>query len=125
MGPRRAPVGWPMARRGRSRCSAPSGSCTALLGTDGPLGATDSVRLPGAPFTVRIDATEAHPAVGDVVSIAAPAAHLHWFDPETTARVGTASPGSAAAIAGQPPGAGQPLAGTPEVDSAAAAAGRP
>src|ERR1022692_2163738 len=39
-------------------------------------------------FTLRLDATLAHPKAGDVVSITAAPDHLHWFDAATTARVG-------------------------------------
>ncbi|MEO8924573.1 MAG: sn-glycerol-3-phosphate import ATP-binding protein UgpC [Caldimonas sp.] len=38
-------------------------------------------------FTVRLDATLAHPKAGDAVAITASPAHLHWFDAATTARV--------------------------------------
>ncbi|MEO8079969.1 MAG: TOBE domain-containing protein, partial [Caldimonas sp.] len=38
-------------------------------------------------FTVRLDATLAHPAPGDVVHLHASPEHLHWFDAETSARV--------------------------------------
>ena len=44
-------------------------------------------RLGDAPFTVRIDATMAPPKVGDTVSIAARADHLHWFDASTRHRI--------------------------------------
>jgi sn-glycerol 3-phosphate transport system ATP-binding protein len=40
-------------------------------------------------FTVRLDATLAHPKAGDAVAITASPAHLHWFDAATTTRVGT------------------------------------
>jgi len=39
-------------------------------------------------FTARLDATLAHPKAGDVVTVTAAPAHLHWFDAATTARVG-------------------------------------
>jgi sn-glycerol 3-phosphate transport system ATP-binding protein len=39
-------------------------------------------------FTARLDATRAHPAVGDIVHLQAARAHLHWFDATTSARVG-------------------------------------
>jgi len=45
-------------------------------------------RLGGALFTVRLDATLAHPKVGDTVSLAASPDHLHWFDAATRQRVG-------------------------------------
>jgi len=38
-------------------------------------------------FTVRLDATLAHPKIGDVVGLRADPAHLHWFDATTSARV--------------------------------------
>jgi sn-glycerol 3-phosphate transport system ATP-binding protein len=38
-------------------------------------------------FTVRLDATLAHPKIGDVVGLRAAAEHLHWFDAATSARV--------------------------------------
>jgi sn-glycerol 3-phosphate transport system ATP-binding protein len=38
-------------------------------------------------FTVRLDATLAHPKIGDVVGLRADPAHLHWFDAATSARV--------------------------------------
>ena len=38
-------------------------------------------------FTARLDATRAHPKIGDVVGIAVSPAHLHWFDAATTMRV--------------------------------------
>jgi len=38
-------------------------------------------------FTVRLDATLAHPRIGDVVTLHASPDHLHWFDPATTQRV--------------------------------------
>jgi sn-glycerol 3-phosphate transport system ATP-binding protein len=40
-------------------------------------------------FTARLDATLAHPSVGDIVAIHASPEHLHWFDAATSARVGT------------------------------------
>ena len=43
--------------------------------------------LGGALFTVRLDATLAHPKIGDVVTLRAAAEHLHWFDAATSARV--------------------------------------
>jgi sn-glycerol 3-phosphate transport system ATP-binding protein len=39
-------------------------------------------------FTARLDATAAHPKVGDLVNIEVHPAHMHWFDAATTARVG-------------------------------------
>ena len=39
-------------------------------------------------FTARLDATAAHPKIGDTVRIAVDPAHMHWFDATTTARVG-------------------------------------
>jgi sn-glycerol 3-phosphate transport system ATP-binding protein len=39
-------------------------------------------------FTARVDATAAHPKIGDVVDIAVEPGHMHWFDAATTARVG-------------------------------------
>ena len=39
-------------------------------------------------FTARLDATAAHPKIGDIVNIAVDPAHMHWFDATTTARVG-------------------------------------
>jgi sn-glycerol 3-phosphate transport system ATP-binding protein len=39
-------------------------------------------------FTARLDATAPYPAVGDIVSVHASPAHLHWFDAATSARVG-------------------------------------
>jgi sn-glycerol 3-phosphate transport system ATP-binding protein len=39
-------------------------------------------------FTARLDATLAHPKVGDIVNVRASPAHLHWFDAATSARVG-------------------------------------
>jgi sn-glycerol 3-phosphate transport system ATP-binding protein len=38
-------------------------------------------------FTARLDATAAHPKIGDTVHIAVDPAHMHWFDATTTARV--------------------------------------
>ena len=38
-------------------------------------------------FTVRLDATLAHPKIGDVVGLHAAPEHLHWFDAATSARV--------------------------------------
>jgi sn-glycerol 3-phosphate transport system ATP-binding protein len=38
-------------------------------------------------FTARLDATDAYPAIGDVVDIAVSPEHMHWFDAETSARV--------------------------------------
>jgi sn-glycerol 3-phosphate transport system ATP-binding protein len=40
-------------------------------------------------FIARVDATQAYPKVGDVVDVRATAGNLHWFDPATSARVGT------------------------------------
>jgi sn-glycerol 3-phosphate transport system ATP-binding protein len=45
-------------------------------------------RLGDAPFTLRIEATLAHPAHGDNVHLHVPAEHLHWFDSGTGQRVG-------------------------------------
>jgi sn-glycerol 3-phosphate transport system ATP-binding protein len=45
-------------------------------------------RLGDAPFTLRIEATLAHPAHGDTVRLHVPAEHLHWFDSGTGQRVG-------------------------------------
>ena len=39
-------------------------------------------------FTVRLDATDQYPKVGDLVDIAVAPAQLHWFDAATSARVG-------------------------------------
>ncbi|MEO5844155.1 MAG: sn-glycerol-3-phosphate import ATP-binding protein UgpC [Caldimonas sp.] len=39
-------------------------------------------------FTARLDATAPHPAIGDVVYIAARPEHMHWFDASTSMRVG-------------------------------------
>jgi sn-glycerol 3-phosphate transport system ATP-binding protein len=39
-------------------------------------------------FTVRLDATLPHPKIGDVVRLRATPGRLHWFDAETTVRVG-------------------------------------
>jgi len=39
-------------------------------------------------FIARLDATMPYPKAGDIVSIHAAPAHLHWFDAATTARVG-------------------------------------
>jgi len=39
-------------------------------------------------FTARLDATAPHPAIGDVVNIAARPEHMHWFDAATSMRVG-------------------------------------
>ena len=38
-------------------------------------------------FTVRLDATLAHPKIGDVVALHAASEHLHWFDAATSTRV--------------------------------------
>jgi sn-glycerol 3-phosphate transport system ATP-binding protein len=38
-------------------------------------------------FTVRLDATLAHPKIGDVVGLRAAPEHLHWFDAASSARV--------------------------------------
>ncbi len=38
-------------------------------------------------FTIRIDATMAHPAVGETIGVHASRDHLHWFDATTTRRV--------------------------------------
>jgi sn-glycerol 3-phosphate transport system ATP-binding protein len=45
-------------------------------------------RLGDAPFTLRIEATLAHPAHGDSVRLHVAAEHLHWFDSGTGQRVG-------------------------------------
>ena len=39
-------------------------------------------------FTVRLDATLPYPKIGDVVRLRATPGRLHWFDAETTVRVG-------------------------------------
>ena len=44
-------------------------------------------RLGDAPFTLRIEATLAHPAQGDTVRLRVAAEHLHWFDSATGLRV--------------------------------------
>ena len=44
-------------------------------------------RLGDTLFTVRIDAMLVPPQVGDIVSLQASAAHLHWFDATTQQRV--------------------------------------
>ena len=44
-------------------------------------------RLGDTLFTVRIDAMLVPPQVGDIVSLQASAAHLHWFDAATQQRV--------------------------------------
>ncbi len=41
----------------------------------------------GQPFTVRIGGTEPPPRIGEQRHIAAPAAQLHWFDPDSLKRV--------------------------------------
>ncbi len=46
-------------------------------------------RVGDRPFTARIDGMLAPPKPGDRVPLGAPAARLHWFDPETQARVTT------------------------------------
>ena len=38
-------------------------------------------------FTARLDATLAHPAVGDIVGLRAAPAQLHWFDAASSARI--------------------------------------
>jgi sn-glycerol 3-phosphate transport system ATP-binding protein len=40
-----------------------------------------------SPFTIRVDATLPVPALGTTIALAVRAEHLHWFDPETQARV--------------------------------------
>jgi sn-glycerol 3-phosphate transport system ATP-binding protein len=42
------------------------------------------------PFTLRLDGTDAAPEAGSVLSLQAPAAQLHWFDPATQQRVDAA-----------------------------------
>ena len=118
-------AGWPMRVAAIEMLGAER-LIYGTLGVHDPAAGSDSVRLPGAPFTVRLEAAEAHPAVGDLVTVVAAPGHIHWFDPATTARVGDAAPPSPLL----PPAGGdrsprQPLSGTPEVDSDAAAAGRP
>ncbi|OWQ93614.1 sn-glycerol-3-phosphate ABC transporter ATP-binding protein UgpC [Roseateles aquatilis] len=44
-------------------------------------------RLGGAPFTLRIDATDTPPRPGDEMPLKAPGERLHWFDPATGRRV--------------------------------------
>jgi sn-glycerol 3-phosphate transport system ATP-binding protein len=41
----------------------------------------------GMLFTVRIDATETPPKIGDVVSLQATPEHLHWFDATSLQRL--------------------------------------
>ncbi len=41
----------------------------------------------GVLFTIRVDATEKPPKAGDVVSLQAAPAHLHWFDAATQQRL--------------------------------------
>jgi len=43
--------------------------------------------LGGAAFTLRINSTEPAPRAGDTVFLQVAAHHLHWFDPQTQARV--------------------------------------
>jgi len=38
-------------------------------------------------FTARLDATQPHPKVGDIVGMRATPSHLHWFEAATSARV--------------------------------------
>ena len=115
--------GWPM-RVGAIEMLGAERLVYGTLGAHDPAPGTDSVRSHGgATFTVRLDATEPHPGIGDVVSVVAPAERLHWFDAETSARVGASPPQGASIVASAADAA--PLADTPDVDSAAAAAGRP
>jgi sn-glycerol 3-phosphate transport system ATP-binding protein len=44
-------------------------------------------QLGGKPFTARLDATLPAPAAGGTLTAAVRAEHLHWFDPQTRARV--------------------------------------
>jgi sn-glycerol 3-phosphate transport system ATP-binding protein len=44
-------------------------------------------RLGDAAFTARLDATLVAPAMGDRLTLAVEARHLHWFDPQTQQRV--------------------------------------
>jgi sn-glycerol 3-phosphate transport system ATP-binding protein len=44
-------------------------------------------KLAGAPFTVRFDSTRVPPTTGDTVALRVAPQHLHWFDPQTRARV--------------------------------------
>jgi sn-glycerol 3-phosphate transport system ATP-binding protein len=122
-GPGAGAGGWPMRVAAVEMLGAERLVYGSLGGQD-PAAGSDSVRLHlGQPFTVRLDATEPYPAVGDVVRVDAPAKHLHWFDAETTARVGTVPPAGPAVV----PGAADapPLGDVPRVDTDAAAAGRP
>ena len=48
-------------------------------------------------FTARLDATAAHPKVGDVVGLRAAPSHLHWFDAASSARVEARPPAASAA----------------------------
>jgi sn-glycerol 3-phosphate transport system ATP-binding protein len=45
-------------------------------------------KLGDAAFTLRIDGTLAAPKMGDRMSLRVTPEHLHWFDPQTQARVG-------------------------------------
>jgi sn-glycerol 3-phosphate transport system ATP-binding protein len=45
-------------------------------------------RVGDAPFTLRIDSTLAPPNAGDIVNLQPAQKHLHWFDPQTQARIG-------------------------------------
>ncbi|WP_298834632.1 sn-glycerol-3-phosphate import ATP-binding protein UgpC [uncultured Piscinibacter sp.] len=44
--------------------------------------------LGGTLFTVRVDATQAAPRIGDTLTLQGPAEHLHWFDAATHRRIG-------------------------------------
>jgi sn-glycerol 3-phosphate transport system ATP-binding protein len=44
-------------------------------------------RVGDAPFTLRMDSTLTPPAVGTTVSLHPALEHLHWFDPQTRARI--------------------------------------
>jgi sn-glycerol 3-phosphate transport system ATP-binding protein len=68
-----SPAGWPM----RVQALEMLGAERLVYGQIG-----DSL------FTARLDATLAHPKSGDIVTVTAAPAHVHWFDAATTARVG-------------------------------------
>jgi hypothetical protein len=40
-----------------------------------------------AAFTLRIDSTLTPPKAGSTVALTPDKAHLHWFDPQTQARI--------------------------------------
>ena len=44
-------------------------------------------RIGSALFTLRVDSTLAPPKVGDSVTLRPASTHLHWFDPQTQARI--------------------------------------